>query len=681
MSSNDDLKAIRTRLDALDRGLVQALAERDQLVQDVAQLKAEGTDFIRDRNREEELLTRVVAEAQQHGLSSEYITRLFRDILDHSVRRQQRLVSEMQEETPHKTLRVVYQGTEGSYSRVASGKHFASYDGAVQYTGLPTFQDVVDAVCAGDAEYAVLPVENTTAGSINETYDLLARHDLAQVGEEVHTIEHCVLAVDQVPLSHIRRIYSQVQALAQCTDFLGQLEHCQAISYTDTAMSCVKIRDDQDLSQAAIASEEAARLYGLHVIKRNIANQKENFTRFAVVGLKAVQYDRRIPCKTSLVLATRHEQGALLQCMAVLARHQLNLTKLESRPRPGVPWEYLFYVDFEGNLADPNVQSAMQQLKAHTSTLKTLGSYPARNTAQAQPATPRLPQPDTPQTPIAPQVPTPEPLHLIEQRPYRLASRSHRTKDTTIKVGEVIIGNGPAVWVAGPQLIASRAHLTTCAQAARQAGAHLLQGGCFTQAASPYAFQGLGHHGLELLQEIGREVGMPTMTEVLHPSDVDVAARHVDLLRVGGAQMNNFALLQALGRVDRPVVLGRASMASLDEWLAAAETILARGNQQVILLEQGIRTFETSARRTLDLSAIPLVRQRTHLPLLVDPSLACTHPSHIQPLARAALAAGAQGLMFMLDTETHHDDAQDSALHLDLETWHALAPMLRTDHA
>jgi chorismate mutase / prephenate dehydratase len=372
-----DLDGIRQSLDSLDREIVAALARRDDFVRQVADLKRGGAlNTVRDAQREEALLERVARMAGEKGLSADYVTRLYRDILDHSVRRQDLLLAGADTDIEQRT--VAYQGTQGSYSHVAANRHFASHAGRFSFAGMANFRQVVDEVVSGRAQFGCLPIENTTAGSINDTYDLLAAHDLAVVGEEILRIEHCVLALDKIDLSRIRRVYSQAPALAQCSDFLYGLDHCQAVSWTDTALSAEKVARDQDLSQAAIASEEAGRLYGLTVIARDIANNHDNYTRWAVVTTQQVEYDLRTPCKTSLVIATKDEHGALLECLKVLSAHGLNLTKLESRPRPGVVWEYLFYLDFEGNLAQPEVQSALAALKPHVSYLKPLGSYPKR---------------------------------------------------------------------------------------------------------------------------------------------------------------------------------------------------------------------------------------------------------------------------------------------------------------
>jgi len=273
--------------------------------------------------------------------------------------------------------RVGYQGTRGCYSHAAGTRHFAGQ--AVQWEGFDTFRELLEAVASGQIDYAMQPLENTTAGSIHEAYDLLAELDLALVGEEVLHVRHVLLAPADVPLSAIRRIRSHPQALAQCSRFLrGLLPDCRAEAWTDTAMACEAVSDAGDPSEAAIAGEAAGALYGLHVIARDIANQAHNYTRFVVVAREPVAVPAGVRCRTSVIFGTRHEQGALLECLNALASHHLNLTKLESRPRPQRPWEYLFYVDFEGNLADAEVRAALDEVRARTGYLDVLGSYPAK---------------------------------------------------------------------------------------------------------------------------------------------------------------------------------------------------------------------------------------------------------------------------------------------------------------
>ncbi len=229
---------------------------------------------------------------------------------------------------------------------------------------------------------------------------------------------------------------------------------------------------------------------------------------------------------------------------------------------------------------------------------------------------------------------------------YKLASRTDHSQDTQIRVGPLTIGGDaePAL-IAGPCSVESREQIMRCARAVAEAGGHILRGGCFKPRTSPYSFQGLGYAGLDLLSEAGRAYGLPIITEVMDSEDVPRIAEKSDILQIGSRNMQNFTLLKAAGASRRPVMLKRGMMSSIDEWLAAAEYILAAGNPHVILCERGIRTFETATRNTLDLSAVPVVRERTHLPIIVDPSHACGVRRWVAPLAKAALAVGAHGLM------------------------------------
>jgi len=680
---SQELPKLRRQLDEIDAKIVDALAARDALIAGIGELKAAGGG-LRDVQREEDLLTRLVERGRAAGLDGFYVARLFREIVEHSLRRQQEHLADAQnpDRKAQAAIVVAYQGAEGSYSQLAAARHFGPRHVEVAYKGFNTFAEMLEAVRDGGADYAMLPIENTTAGSINEAYDLLARLKLALVGEEVQRVDHCLLALEVVPLSHIRRIYSHPQAIQQCSEFLSTLRDCHVESFTDTALAARKLREDQDLSQAAIASEQAARLYGLQVLRRGIANQKENFTRFVVVAREPARVDPRIPCKTSVIFATRHEEGALLKALNVLHAYKLNMTKLESRPRPNTPWEYLFYVDFEGNLAEANVAAGLRELASQTGYLKVLGSYAARTTKEAQPAEPRpavarrgkaaaaqsgvaagasaLSQAASrddsdsaahraaaPGKAAAP----PIVLQSLEKKPYRLVSRAQRAEDTQIRIGNVIVGGPKPVIIAGPCSVESREQVLACARLVKELGGHMLRGGCFKPRTSPYAFQGLGYEGLDLLEEAGRTFGLPIVTEVMHPADVERVARQADVLQIGARNMQNFSLLKEVGRVDRPVLLKRGMMASIDEWLSAAEYVLAHGNQQVILCERGIRTFETATRSTLDLSAIPVARELTHLPILVDPSHACGTWRWVPAMTRAALAGGAHGVMVEIHPE------------------------------
>ncbi len=379
MSKQRELNQIRDELDRIDHTLLDALSSRHQLIQETAALKKERKSVLRDPVREHEILNRIGQMAQESGVDRYFAMTLFRQIIDYSVRYQtDYLLDHHNRRDRESLLRVGYQGTDGAYSQQAIRSHYSSRQNELMTIGFETFREVVEAVISGDLDYGMLPIENTTAGSINDTYDLLHKHSLFIVGEEVVRVKHCLAALEDVPVSNIRRIYSHPQAIAQCSEFLSRLHHTKVESFLDTAMSAKKVLEDDDLSQAAIASEAAAELYNLKVLQRDIANQKENFTRFVVVSKDDISCDSQIKCKTSVIMSAAHRKGALSQALNMLHEYDLNLTKLESRPSPGNPWEYLFYIDFEGNLASPQTAEALEKLRAHAGFLKVLGSYPAR---------------------------------------------------------------------------------------------------------------------------------------------------------------------------------------------------------------------------------------------------------------------------------------------------------------
>jgi len=275
-------------------------------------------------------------------------------------------------------LRVGYQGSEGAYSELAAKHHFAGVGKPLRCVGYHSFRQMLEALKAKELDFAVLPIENSIAGSINESYDLLAKMGLSLVGEEFQPIAHCLIGAADVAVADIRRVYSHPVALAQCKEFLETLQDCHVEAFADTAMSVAKVKQDADPTQAAIASEQAAALHGLPILRREIADQPENYTRMVVVASEPAHYEPGVPCKTSLIFSTIHEQGALARCIAIFAKRGLNLTKIESRPKPDTPFEYIFYVDFEGNIDRETTQAALHDLEQVTTFLTVLGSYPTR---------------------------------------------------------------------------------------------------------------------------------------------------------------------------------------------------------------------------------------------------------------------------------------------------------------
>jgi chorismate mutase/prephenate dehydratase len=285
---------------------------------------------------------------------------------------------EARERARQNARRVSFQGAEGAYSHIAARRHFSDAADSMTFAGFPTFAKALKEAEAGAAGFAFLPIENTTAGSINETYDLLRSTALRIVGEEILQVRHCLLGLPGATAVSVKRILSHPQALAQCGRFLSGLAGAEPVAFVDTALAALQVARDRDPAQAAIASEEAGALHGLSVLAREVADQEENWTRFVVVSSLQAGRDPGLPVKTSLVLALPHRKGALAHCLGVLAEHGLNLTKLESRPVPRHPWEYLFYLDFEGSLEDEAAMSAVAALTRECPYLKVLGSYSAK---------------------------------------------------------------------------------------------------------------------------------------------------------------------------------------------------------------------------------------------------------------------------------------------------------------
>lgn len=236
-------------------------------------------------------------------------------------------------------------------------------------------------------------------------------------------------------------------------------------------------------------------------------------------------------------------------------------------------------------------------------------------------------------------------------RPFKLAGRELRTERATVRVGDVEIGGGRLVVVAGPCSVESEEQIHAAAAAVAAAGASLLRGGAFKPRTSPYDFQGLGEEGLRMLRDAGRAHGLPVVSEIMDLEQLELLCEYCDMLQVGARNMQNYSLLRGLGRVDRPVLLKRGLSATYQELLMSAEYVLAGGNHRIVLCERGIRTFETFSRNTLDVAAVPILKELSHLPVIVDPSHGTGLRRMVTPMARAAVAAGADGLM----VEVHPD--------------------------
>ena len=666
-----NLDNIRQNISELDNDLLLLLNNRRKLSQQVAESKKHSEKQLRDQSREKELLESLVAKAAQKGLDSHYITNLYNLIIEDSVKLQKDLL-QAERNTSHAPVKdvntspiVAVLGGMGSYSYIAAKRFF---NNSLINTESPSkqnlksidcnsFASIIKSVEQGNADYGVIPIENTTSGGITAVYDLLLSSNLSIVGEYKQPIKHCLVAFEDCDVDSIKFIAAHPEAALQCNNTLRKKSSAQINQVESTTHAIQKVIREQSTSWAAIASEESAEAFGLSIILREIADQNENTTRFLVLCKQPVNVSPAVKSKVSLVLSTNQQPGALADILTLFKDANIPLTKLESRPIPNKPWQQIFYIDFEANIADQSVSDCIKSLSKSCVFSRLLGCYPAqdtditqvsaksladakldrlKNTVTANQST-KVNNDKSPQNKIQTQT--------KKQTSYHLASRNHKKENTLITVKNHIIGGDQFTTIAGPCAVESNLQIEDCAKHAHESGVSILRGGCFKPRTSPYSFQGLGFDGLELLVQAGKRHNMPIITEVMNPQDVEKIASRADILQIGTRNMQNYPLLTAVGQVNCPVMLKRGMMSTIEELLNAAEYILKQGNHQVFLCERGIRTFETATRNTLDLSAIPVLKELTHLPIIVDPSHAVGRRELVLPMAKAAKAAGADGIM------------------------------------
>jgi chorismate mutase/prephenate dehydratase len=372
--TENTLNALRRDINEIDSDLMVLLAKRRRISHSVLEYKITNNKPIRDEEREQVLLEKLISYGKSLGLDAFYINSVFQTILEDSVLNQQALLQKsLNPSALGDTHRVAYLGGQGSYSQLACHKYFSRRPGKVVELGCPSFEKITEQVERGQVDYGLLPIENTSSGSINEVFDLLQHAQVSIVGEVTQTVEHCLLTKPGTELKDVNKIFAHHQPFAQCSRFLqglGDIQH----ETCDSTSSALKAALETPNS-AAIASSQAGKNIGLEVIKTGLANQTENHSRFIVVARESLQVSKQIPTKISLIMATKQQVGSLADALMVFKCHNINMVKLESRPVPGNPWEEVFYIDLLGNIAEKHVQEAMKQLKEHTQFVRVLGCY------------------------------------------------------------------------------------------------------------------------------------------------------------------------------------------------------------------------------------------------------------------------------------------------------------------
>lgn len=373
------LEDLRIRLDDIDEQIVRLYEERMEVCKEVGEYKVKSWGRVLDRQREKNKLTDVAAKASNE-FNKKGIQEIYEQLMSMSRKLQYQLMVEagalgklpfIQIDSLEKeTARVVFQGVEGAYGQAAMLKYFGE---DCNNFHVRTFRDAMDAIEDGAADYAVLPIENSSAGAVTEVYDLLVEYENYIVGETILPVRHTLCGLPGTNLNEIRRVYSKAEALMQTSRFLDEHADWQRISVVNTAVAAKKILEDKDLTQAAVCSAYAAKVHGLSVLVDDINDDLNNSTRFIVVTNQKVFL--KDASKISICFEVPHQSGSLYRLLSHFIYNDLNMSKIESRPVEGKSWEYRFFVDFDGNMGDAAVKNTIRGLREEAINLKILGNY------------------------------------------------------------------------------------------------------------------------------------------------------------------------------------------------------------------------------------------------------------------------------------------------------------------
>ncbi|MGN1160502.1 MAG: prephenate dehydratase [Lachnospiraceae bacterium] len=374
-----DLGELRGRIDEIDEQIVRLYEERMDVCRGVAEYKIANGKKVFDRAREEEKISKVKS-LTHTDFTRQGIEELFEQIMSMSRKMQYQMLTESGsigrlpfmevDKLDTGNARIVFQGAEGSYSQAAMQQYFGDH---INSCHVDTFRDAMGAIEEGSADFAVLPIENSTAGVVSEIYDLLVEFENYIVGEQIIPIKHCLMTLPGTKLTDIKTVYSHPQSLMQSARYLQDHPDWKQVSMKNNAFAAKKIMEDQDHSQAAIASAYAAKVYGLEVLEEGINDSTSNSTRFIIVSNQKIF--KKDANKISICLEIPHRSGSLYHILSHFIYNHLNMTKIESRPIEDRNWEYRFFIDFEGNLSQSAVKNALRGLREETRNMKILGNY------------------------------------------------------------------------------------------------------------------------------------------------------------------------------------------------------------------------------------------------------------------------------------------------------------------
>ena len=382
-----DLEEIRSRIDQIDRKLIELIEERLEIVREVALYKKENNMKIFDRKREEEVVDKNLSNVKNEELKH-YIEIILKDIMDSSKEYQKFKIGSSKEYVNNLDFngkKLGYTGVPGAYAyevminllKNSKSLGVSTEVKAEEILSFNTHRELVEGVENGKVDFAILPIENSIVGEVRDSIDLINKRSIYIVGEVKHKIEHNLLGIKGSKIEDIKRVYSHEQALMQCSEFLGKYPEWEKVKMNNTALSAKYIGDTKNKENACIANMETREMYNLELLQPDINNEKENFTRFFIVSNKNLICENSE--KISVITSTKNESGALMKLLKVFSDYGLNMVNLKSRPKTNKPWEYYFYIDFEGNLEEENVEKALKEIREKSIYLQILGNYKIYN--------------------------------------------------------------------------------------------------------------------------------------------------------------------------------------------------------------------------------------------------------------------------------------------------------------
>lgn len=607
-NSTEDYSAqmleIRDSISEIDGSLISLLAKRRKLSIDVANIKQAIDKPLRDQQRERELLESLVTKASRLNIESRYITKIFSAIIEDSVRYQQEFVQDKISPSTKNSIQktVAILGGVGAYSHIAAKQFFANSNN--HYDACDSFQEIIQKVESGMSEFGVIPIENTTSGGITEVYDLLLGSKLNIIGEEKLAINHCLVTRKQLQLNQIRNIVAHPQAARQCSQDLEKLTNAKISLCESTAHALALVSAEENLDTAAIASEQAAELFNLQVLQKNIANQKRNFTRFMVLSKAAIPVALTVQSKTTIALSTGQQPGSLTSVLTLFENANIPLSKLESRPIPEKPWEQLFYIDFQGNIGQPHVADTLTSLSKLCKFLKVFGSYPSENIVATKVPSDSFANASLKRAELNQKVKT-------ETR--KRVSPSEALQESTVDLAGTMIGKDDFIVSPLIQNIHSEQgldeqfnHLSECGLSSIWFKGILdLQEGTTKLGSNEYS--------ISKIESLANRHQLSLIFSVESSEELELVVAHHGIPRIAISQLEQKDLLDSVGSLTTPVVI-QLTNNSYDKLLDTVEKVLEKGNQQVVLE----LTVDCEKYSPAYLTNIVELRNSTHLPIVVS---------------------------------------------------------------